>query len=69
MRFKAIIVILYLSRNILYIIIPIALRTKISTHAMIMSIINLILLLYRLQLTLALEMLSILLYTYFRIHK
>lgn len=69
MRSKAIMVILYLSRNILYIVVPTALRTEISIRAAIMSAINLILLLYRLRLALALEMLGISLYTYFGIHK
>ena len=68
-RFKAIIITLYLSGNILYIVIPKATRTEISTRAAIMSAINLIPLLCGPRLTLASEMLGISLRTHFGIHK
>lgn len=68
-RFKAIMVILYLSRNILYIVVPTASKTEISTRAAIMSAINLIPLLCGPRLTLASEMLGISLCTHFGIHK
>lgn len=68
-RFKAIMGILYLSGNILYIVIPTASRAEISTRAAIMSAINLIPLLCGPRLTLASEMLGISLRTHFGIHK
>jgi hypothetical protein len=68
-RFKAIMVILYLSGNILYIVVPTASRTEISTRAAIMSAINLIPLLCGPRLALASEMLGISLRTHFGIHK
>lgn len=68
-RFKAIMVALYLSGNILYIVIPTASRTEISTRAAMMAAINLIPLLCGPRLTLASEMLGISLRTHFGIHK